>query len=98
MSNLEQNMRMDRLEKHVELIKNDVKETSSDIKTILHTLVGNELDSENGLVARVAKHDVRLKNLEHKMILIENTHNNLSKAVWLLVASVVGILVKLLVG
>ena len=65
MSNLESE-RLDRIEQHLKLLKEDSNIRSADIKEIKHALLGNALNDFKGLVWKVSDIDRRVESLEQQ--------------------------------
>lgn len=63
MSNLESE-RLDRIEQHLKLLKQDSEIRSSDIKEIKQALLGNDLNGFRGLVWKISDIDNRVTELE----------------------------------
>jgi hypothetical protein len=63
MSNLESE-RLDRIEQHLKLLKQDSEIRSSDIKEIKQALLGNDLNGFRGLVWKISDIDNRVTDLE----------------------------------
>jgi hypothetical protein len=63
MSNLESE-RLDRIEQHLKLLKQDSEIRSSDIKEIKQVLLGNDLNGFRGLVWKISDIDNRVTDLE----------------------------------
>ena len=65
MSTLESE-RLDRIEQHLKLLKDDSDIRSADIKEIKQALLGNALNDYKGLVWKISDIDNRLTDLEDK--------------------------------
>ena len=65
MSNLESE-RLDRIEQHLKLLKDDSDIRSADIREIKQALLGNALNDYKGLVWKISDIDNRLTDLEDK--------------------------------
>lgn len=65
MSNLESE-RLDRIEQHLRLLKQDGEERASDIKEIKQALIGSALNDYKGLVWKVSDIDERVQKLEEQ--------------------------------
>jgi hypothetical protein len=65
MSNLESE-RLDRIEQHLKLLKEDSNVRSADIKEIKQALLGNALNDYKGLVWKINDIDNRVENLEEQ--------------------------------
>jgi hypothetical protein len=65
MSNLESE-RLDRIEQHLRLLKQDGEERASDIKEIKQALIGSALNDYKGLVWKVSDIDDRVQKLEEQ--------------------------------
>jgi hypothetical protein len=63
MSTLESE-RLDRIEQHLKLLKEDSNIRSADIKEIKQALLGNALNDYKGLVWKVSDMDSRIESLE----------------------------------
>lgn len=63
MSNIESE-RLDRIEQHLKLLKQDSETRSADIKEIKQALLGNDLNGFRGLVWKISDIDLRVQNLE----------------------------------
>jgi chromosome segregation ATPase len=63
MSNLESE-RLDRIEQHLKLLKEDSNTRSADIKEIKQALLGNALNDYKGLVWKISDIDNRVQSLE----------------------------------
>lgn len=63
MSDLESE-RLDRIEQHLRLLKQDAESRTSDIKEIKQALIGSPLNDHKGLVWKVNDIDRRVENLE----------------------------------
>lgn len=63
MSTLESE-RLDRIEQHLKLLKEDSNIRSADIKEIKQALLGNALNDYKGLVWKINNIDTRVENLE----------------------------------
>ena len=63
MSTLESE-RLDRIEQHLKLLKEDSNIRSADIKEIKQALLGNALNDYKGLVWKINDIDTRVENLE----------------------------------
>jgi hypothetical protein len=63
MSTLESE-RLDRIEQHLKLLKEDSNIRSADIKEIKQALLGNALNDYKGLVWKISDMDNRVQNLE----------------------------------
>ena len=63
MSTLESE-RLDRIEQHLKLLKEDSNVRSADIKEIKQALLGNALNDYKGLVWKISDIDNRVQNLE----------------------------------
>jgi len=63
MSTLESE-RLDRIEQHLKLLKEDSNIRSADIKEIKQALLGNALNDYKGLVWKINDMDNRVQNLE----------------------------------
>ena len=63
MTNLESE-RLDRIEQHLKLLKQDSEIRSSDIKEIKQALLGNDLNGFRGLVWKISDIDNRVTELE----------------------------------
>ena len=63
MSTLESE-RLDRIEQHLKLLKEDSNIRSADIKEIKQALLGNALNDYKGLVWKISDIDNRVQNLE----------------------------------
>jgi chromosome segregation ATPase len=63
MSTLESE-RLDRIEQHLKLLKEDSNTRSADIKEIKQALLGNALNDYKGLVWKISDIDNRVQNLE----------------------------------
>jgi len=63
MSTLESE-RLDRIEQHLKLLKEDSNIRSADIKEIKQALLGNALNDYKGLVWKVSDMDNRIESLE----------------------------------
>jgi len=63
MTNLESE-RLDRIEQHLKLLKQDSEIRSSDIKEIKQALLGNDLNGFRGLVWKISDIDNRVTDLE----------------------------------
>lgn len=63
MSNLESE-RLDRIEQHLKLLKEDSNTRSADIKEIKQALLGNALNDYKGLVWKISDIDNRVESLE----------------------------------
>jgi SMC interacting uncharacterized protein involved in chromosome segregation len=56
--------RLDRIEQHLKLLKEDSNIRSADIKEIKQALLGNALNDYKGLVWKVSDMDSRIESLE----------------------------------
>jgi hypothetical protein len=56
--------RLDRIEQHLKLLKEDSNIRSADIKEIKQALLGNALNDYKGLVWKISDMDNRVQNLE----------------------------------
>lgn len=65
MSNLE-GERLDRIEQHLKLLKEDSNTRSADIKEIKQALLGNALNDYKGLVWKISDIDNRVHSLEEQ--------------------------------
>jgi chromosome segregation ATPase len=65
MSDLESE-RLDRIEQHLKLLKQDAEARSSDIKEIKQALIGSALNDYKGLVWKISDIDQRVQNLEEQ--------------------------------
>jgi len=65
MSTLESE-RLDRIEQHLKLLKDDSDIRSADIREIKQALLGNALNDYKGLVWKISDIDSRLTDLEDK--------------------------------
>jgi chromosome segregation ATPase len=65
MSTLESE-RLDRIEQHLKLLKEDSNTRSADIKEIKQALLGNALNDYKGLVWKISDIDNRVQNLEEQ--------------------------------
>lgn len=65
MSTLESE-RLDRIEQHLKLLKEDSNIRSADIKEIKQALLGNALNDYKGLVWKISDIDNRVQNLEEQ--------------------------------
>ena len=63
MSTLESE-RLDRIEQHLKLLKEDSNTRSADIKEIKQALLGNALNDYKGLVWKISDIDKRVESLE----------------------------------
>jgi hypothetical protein len=63
MTNLESE-RLDRIEQHLKLLKQDSETRSADIKEIKQALLGNDLNGFRGLVWKISDIDTRVIDLE----------------------------------
>lgn len=63
--------KIDRIEHHLKLIKDEQKETNVKTNEILSCLIGNVANGNTGLVHNVQKLDKKICDLEHKV----NEHN-----------------------
>ena len=63
MSDLESE-RLDRIEQHLRLLKQDGETRAADIREIKQALIGSPLNDHKGLVWKINDIDVRVQNLE----------------------------------
>lgn len=87
------NERLDRIEQHLKLLKQDSENRTQDIKEIKTAIIGNGLGTK-GLVKQLAEIDERVDDLEEFKKEVSIYVNQFKVALLLIIGGIVSLIVK----